>query len=189
MSACAGTTKKGQPCKARPLKDQATCLAHADEETRASVSFGGPRAGALGGRPRNPRPSEIARQLIERNELVLQRPYWRTLGYDVELGPEGPYLVEMVDEETGKPVGGAKLFGESKDGVVKVSSHDDLGAMITAAEKLQDRVYGRPKTTTEISGPEGQAIEVELPTQDAWHAEVAAVLAASGALGAGPDQD
>lgn len=177
---CTATTKSGAPCKAAPLKDQDVCMAHTDEETRRSVNFGGPSAGALGGRPANPKPSEVARRLIEQNELVLQRPYWRTLGYDVKLGPDGPYLVEM-DE------GGAKLYGESKEGDICVSGHDDLGAMMTAAEKLQDRVYGRPKVSTEISGPEGQPIKVDLPTEQAWHAEVAKVLEASGALGADPD--
>lgn len=142
---CNGTTKKGTPCKGNPLKDSDYCLAHADEQTRASVGFGGSRAGAMGGRPKKPTPSEIQRQLMERYELAIQRPYWRTLGYDVVIGENGdPELIELPD-------GGAKLFGESKDGDIHVSGVDDLGAMIAAAEKLQDRVYGRPRQRNEVT--------------------------------------
>jgi hypothetical protein len=82
---------------------------------------------------------------MERYELAIQRPYWRTLGYDVKIGDNGdPELVEL-------PEGGAKLFGESKDGDICVSDADDLGAMIAAAEKLQDRVYGRPRQRNEVT--------------------------------------
>lgn len=177
---CNGTNTRGEPCGAAPLVSKDHCAAHPpDRESPGFTGFGSSAharaVGKLGGRPANPKPSEVARRLIEANELVLQKPYWRILGYDVRLGPDGPYLVEMRG-------GGAKVFGESKDGVVKRSRYDDLGAMMNAAEKLQDRVYGKPKVTTEISGPEGQPIQVELPTDAAWHAEVAAVLEAAGAL-------
>jgi hypothetical protein len=94
----------------------------------------------------------VARELIERNVLALQRPYWRTLGYDVEVGPDGPYLVQIED-------GGAKLH-TAFEGRVSVSRHDDLAAQMAAAEKLQDRVYGRPTQATEISGPDGGPVEV-----------------------------
>lgn len=153
---CTGKTKKGTPCKAAPLKGRKTCLAHSDEQTRASTNF---QQGPRPGRPRNPRPSEIARRLIEQNELALQRPYWRTLGYDVVIGDDGPELVQLED-------GGAKLYGTSKNGNVVVSRHEDLGAMMTAAEKLQDRVYGKPKQTTEVTGPEGGPIRVDLSKLD-----------------------
>jgi hypothetical protein len=95
-------------------------------------------AGVKGGRPRLSRPTEVAQRLIESNELALQRPYWRALGYDVKLGTDGPYLVELED-------GGAKLRGTSRDGRVTLSPHEDLEAMQRAAERLQDRVYGRPR--------------------------------------------
>jgi len=145
---CAGTSKKtGKPCRARPLRDGDYCIAH-DEDARASTGFGGPQPGS--GRPRNPRPSEVARRLIEENVLALQRPYWRALGYDVEIGPDGPRLVELEQ-------GGAKLHA-SFEGWIGVSDHDDLAAQIQAAEKLQDRVYGRPKQATEVSGPDGGPI-------------------------------
>ena len=140
---CGKTKADGKPCGSYKLRGKSTCLAHADAETRESVGFGGYQEGS--GRPRVPRPTDVARGLIERNVLAVQRPYWRTLGYDVQLGPDGPVLTEL-------PQGAAKLYGESKDGDIVVSHADDLAAQMMAADKLQDRVYGKPKTTTEISG-------------------------------------
>lgn len=177
--ACAGTNSAGDPCGAAPLKGKDHCAAH-DPEAPASSRFGSPaqarEAGRLGGRPALPKPSDIARRLIEENELALQRPYWRTLGYDVRIGNNGPELVEL-DE------GGAKLFGTSKDGLVRVSSHEDLEAMQRAAERLQDRVYGRPKQQTEISGPEGAPIEVVPIAPDPDRAAtIAALLRDQGAI-------
>jgi hypothetical protein len=151
---CVKQTKAGKRCQAFALKGKDVCLAH-DEKTRQMAGFGGAQPNA--GRPPSPRPSEIARRLIEENILVLQKPYWNSLGYDVKLGPNGPYLVEKED-------GGAKIYGVSaKNGAVYISEHDDLEAMQKAAERLQDRVYGKPKQTTELSGPDGGPVELTPP--------------------------
>lgn len=186
---CSGTTKKGKPCGARPLNGTDRCLAHSDEETRESVGFGGAQPGA--GRPRVPTPVEIARRLADENELAIQRPYWRALGYDVRLGPDGPYLVELVDDD-GNRVGGVKLHGTSKEGTVRVSDHEDLGAQIAAAEKILDRAYGRPKQATEISGPGGgpvqtEATVVEVAPPEDRRAEI--LRLAGGALAAQADEE
>lgn len=171
---CTGKTKKGTRCKAAPLKGTDHCLAHSDAKIRESVGFV-PDNGKAGRKPL-PKPTDIARKLIEENELALQRPYWRTLGYDVVIGENGPELVALQE-------GGAKLHGESRDGDIKVSDAEDLGAMITAAEKLQDRVYGRPKQVAEISGPEGGPVELNLPVDaQARSARAAALLAQHGQL-------
>lgn len=148
---CTGKTKKGTPCKASPRTDTGLCNAHSPKEVQESSGFGGSQAGA--GRPPVPRATEVQRRLVEENILIVQRPYWLTLGYDVELGPDGPYLVKVDG-------GGAKLYGESKDGYINVSPHDDLGAMQAASEKLQDRAFGRAKQAVEHSGPEGGPVEV-----------------------------
>lgn len=172
---CAGTTKKGDPCKAAPLTDTDFCLAHSDEETRGETGFGGPQPGS--GVPARPKPSEIAKRLIEANELALQRPYWLTLGYDVVIGENGPELVERA-------TGGAKLYGTSKDGYVQVSPHDDLEAMQRAAERLQDRVYGKPKQQTEVTGAEGGPVQVVSIAPDPDRARsIAELLQQQGAVG------
>lgn len=78
-------------------------------------------------------------------------PYWRTLGFDLVRTDAG---LELREREGG----GAKLYGESKEGVIRVSDHDDLGAMVTVAEKLQDRVFGRPKQAVEHTAPDGPVL-------------------------------
>lgn len=158
---CEGITKKGAPCGTSPLKPGTViddisvsgrwCISH-DEDLKGSTTFGGPQPGS--GRPRVPKPTEVGRRLVEENIAAVQRPYWRALGYDVEITSEGPRVVKVDG-------GGAKIYGVSaKDGVVYVSEHDDLGAMIGASEKLQDRAFGRPKQMTEITGADGGPVEV-----------------------------
>lgn len=105
-----------------------------------------PEAGKLGGRPRNPRPSELNRRLMEENQLAIVRPYWRALGFEVEVGEEGPRLVPISG-------GGAKVLGKDKDGVF-LTQIEDLGAQMEAAEKLQDRTFGKPSQSVEVSGGE-----------------------------------
>lgn len=162
---CKGTTKAGKPCGANPLKPGTViqgvavsgdwCWTH-DEDLPASAKLDRTRTREqMGGRPKKPTPTEIERRLIEENVVAWQRPYWRTLGYDLVAGEDGPYLVEIKG-------GGAKLFGESKDGYINVSSHDDLGAMIAASEKLRDRVYGRPKQSSEVTVITQDAIDVAI---------------------------
>ena len=170
---CKAKTKKGKPCGANPLKPGTViegvtvkgehCRIH-DPDLPASAQFPPRTREQMGGRPRKPTPAEVERRLIEANIVALERPYWRTLGYDVLLGEDGPYLVELEG-------GGAKLFGESKDGYINVSSHDDLGAMIAAAEKLRDRVYGRPKQSSEVTVITQDAIDVAIERMERELAE------------------
>ena len=173
---CKAKNQKGGPCGAYPLKPGTVidgiavkgkhCRKH-DPDLSDSARLACAQPGA--GRPKLPTPSEIARQLIERNVLALQKPYWRTLGYDVVIGADGPELVEIPD-------GGAKVYGESKDGDICVSELDDLAAMMTAAEKLQDRVYGRPRQSTEITGPDGGALLLIAPDDAVTKSQRAAML-------------
>lgn len=111
-----------------------------------------PEAGKAGGRPRLPRTMEVARRVVEGNAAVLLRPHLRALGFDVRLGDDGPVLVELAE-------GGAKVHA-THEGQVIVSSHDDLGAMQAAAEKLLDRVYGKPRQAVEHTGAHGGPVEV-----------------------------
>lgn len=154
---CKGTSKRtGKQCKAAPMKDSDYCSAH-NTNLPDSARFGSleqaREAAQLAGRPPKPKPSEIARELVEEHVEVTLRPHFNALGYEIVLDENGAHLQE-------KPNGGVKLYGESKDGYINVSEHDDLGAMIGAAEKLLDRVYGRPKQVSEVSGPDGAPVQV-----------------------------
>lgn len=187
---CHGLTKRGTPCDAKPMKAGTViegvavkgnfCRAH-DPDLPESARFGSraqaKEAAKLGGRPPMPKPTDIARRLIEENELALQRPYWRTLGYDVVIGEEGLELIQLQ-------AGGAKVHGESKEGDIVPSDIDDLGAQQEAAERLWNRVYGKPKQTQEITGAEGGPVEI-VPVTRAKAKQVKGVL---GLVGAGGDE-
>jgi hypothetical protein len=67
--------------------------------------------------------------------LAFASPRDKTLGYDIIFEGNRARLAAI-------PSGGAKVLGESKDGVVKDSNFEDLAAQIAAAEKLLDRIYG-----------------------------------------------
>lgn len=128
-----------------------------------------------------PKTTEILRELVEENALALVRPHFLVLGYDVVIEDGRPVLVQLEN-------GGAKLYGTSKEGNVRVSDHDDLGAMVEAVEKLMNRVFGRPKQATEISGPEGGPVEmVEVPVTMERSRTVADILAGIGAARRGDD--
>lgn len=130
------------------------CRAHSpdlSETNRFGSHAQAKAAGDVGGRPPMPKPTEVARQLVERHVFAVLAPHFKTLG--LELGADG--------EVTPLPRG-AIITGESKDGEVIASTIEDLGAQIAAAEKLLDRVYGRPKQATEISGPDGEPIGTRL---------------------------
>lgn len=166
--ACKGTTRKDTPCEAKPLKAGSViegvtvngnhCRAH-DPDLPDSARFGSraqaKEAAKLGGRPPMPKPTEVARQLVERHVYAVLRPHFKALG------------LELEDDGSVTPMTlGAVLTGESKDGIVIASKIEDLGAQIAAAEKLLDRVYGRPKQSTEISGPDGGPVEMVPVAQD-----------------------
>jgi hypothetical protein len=183
---CTGKTRKGVRCKAAPLKpgtviDGVTvkgkhCRAH-DPDVPASARFGShaqaKAAGDKGGRPPLPKPTELARQLVERHVTGILRPHFKALG--MQLNDDG--TVEMLER-------GAIVTGESKEGVVVASEIEDLGAQIAAAEKLLDRVYGRPKQTQELTGAGGGPVEL-VPVSRDRSADVVRLLAGTGAVRGG----
>ena len=174
---CGKPTKKGTPCQNPPVKGKKHCIGHLSKKDKKALGFGGPQPGS--GRPANPKPTEIMRRLVEEHVEVVLAPHFRTLGYDVER-----------DEKTGElrivasPDGGAKIYGESKEGDINMTSHDDLGAHIAAAEKLLDRIYGRPKQATELTGAEGGPVEL-VPVSREKAKEVGGILSKVGAGGGG----
>lgn len=179
---CKEKRKDGKPCTAAPLKGRDVCLAHADADTRESAGFVADNG--KGGRPRVPTATEVMRELVEEHVAVILGPHFRVLGYDVEIAEQkdGSRKVGLVPLKDG----GAKLFGESREGVVKMSSFEDLGAQLAAAEKILDRVFGRPKQATELTGPGGGPIEADIigvPTESQFQQGVAEILAAAGAVG------
>jgi hypothetical protein len=72
-----------------------------------------------------------------------------------------------------------------------LTEHPDLAARISAAEKLLDRVYGRPRQQVEHSGPDGGPVQVAdvdlraLPAEDLEQLERILAKAADGAAESG----
>lgn len=152
MIACTATTKKGAPCRAPAVAgtDPPTCISHSPKDVQGKLGFGGPQPGS--GRPRLPSPTEVARGIIEEHVVQVLRPYFRSIGLDLEAGAPGerPTVVELER--------GAVHVGKDPFGGVHVTTVEDLGAQIVAAEKLLDRVFGKPKQTQEVTGAGGEPL-------------------------------
>lgn len=131
MTSCTGTTKAGKPCKANPLKDRDTCLAHADAETRRSLQFVGGGPGS--GRPKNPRAVDVLKERIEADIDKVLNPLW-----------------EALEADRGVVVGNGPT--------AHVDYVADHSARIAAARELLDRGYGKPKQTNELSGSIGMTL-------------------------------
>jgi hypothetical protein len=136
---CKGTTKAGKPCKAHPLTGKDYCSAH-DPSAPDGTRFGSPsqasEAGKLGGAAgRKPRVVDVMRERVEAKIDEVLAPYFDTLE--------------------------KAMLHATSDGEVKLSEHPDLSARVAAAEKLLDRVYGKPMQTTALTGSDGGAIRVE----------------------------
>ena len=164
---CTGTTRAGGACKANPLKGTDRCLAHSDAETRGSVGFV-PDNGK-GGRPKMPKPSDVARRLIEENVAVLLRPHFRALG--LELNDD--LTVERLHR-------GAIVVHQGE-----ATTIEDLGAQIAAAEKLLDRVYGKARQQVDLAVEDDHA-GTALITDPELREEARALLRR--AAGLGPDE-
>jgi hypothetical protein len=146
---CAGTTKKGTPCRASCLTDRDTCLAHADAETRKSMQFigGGPGSG----RPKNPRAVDVLRERIEQDIDRVLNPLW-----------------DALDATSGVAV------GNGPGATVEIMP--DFRTRIAAARELLDRGYGKATQAVEMSGPEGGPVVTSLITDPGLAGEARALL-------------
>lgn len=100
-----------------------------------------------GGRPRIPKPTELARQLVERHAAAILRPHFKALG------------LHLADDGTTTPLEqGAIVVHQGEATLI-----EDLAAQISAAERLLDRVYGRPRQQLEHTGEGGGPVEISAP--------------------------
>lgn len=131
---CSAKTKAGKPCRAKPLRDQDTCLAHSDSDTRGSVGFT-PEAGKLGGRPRNPRAIEVLREKIEAKADELIDVYFEAAK------AERSYVVGSGDN-------------------AELVSAPDHPTRIKAVDSAFDRAFGKPGQALEVTGAGGGPVEI-----------------------------
>jgi hypothetical protein len=125
-------------------------------------------------------PHELMRTVIESNPLAFMQPYLDALGIRVVFVPdaENPDIFHptaIVDPNSA----GAVLYGVSKDGDVVISKHKDVEAQQRAAERLFDRVYGKPKQTNILASAASSNDPQLVPFDDKRQAEIAAILEAA----------
>lgn len=121
---CRATTIRGKPCRNPVTLETGYCIAHSPKETGESRGFGGSQPGA--GRPRTPRVVDVMRERVEADIERILKPYF-----------------DAVDNA---------VMHATYEGEVHASDIPDLGARIQTAEKLLDRIYGRPAQVGERPG-------------------------------------
>jgi hypothetical protein len=135
---CHGKTRAGKACRRAPSRGRRYCPAH--DPTLAEVErFGSPEQAARAGaapKPRAPKLREaLAAKVEERAEEIIAA------------------YVEALAATRGVIV----RIGDGQDELVERPDH---AARVRAADALLDRVHGRPKQQTEISGPDGGPVPV-----------------------------
>lgn len=155
---CKGKTLKGAKCRSFAIPDNdGFCGMHGPRAAEIKQKTAdGTRIAATIRRQKQPKPHELMRQVIESNPLLFMKPHLDALGIRIEFieDEDNPELVHPVAIPSGD---GAVLYGVSKDGDVIISTHKDIEAQQKAAERLMDRVYGKPKQTNIVVGPHDDA--------------------------------
>ncbi len=163
MPKCPAITAKGKPCpttcavvtmKGKKYKLK-SCVMHAPLAIRKELGVVNPPGK---GRKKHPHPLDILR---ERFEAEADR-----------------YLQTFEEALTAvKPV----VVGNGASAHIEYA--EDFALQLKALNDVLDRIYGRPKQVTELSGRDGAPMAVEVPTDDQRKRELAAILANAGALG------
>jgi hypothetical protein len=129
-----------------------TCLAHAPESVREAAGF---LRHGKGGRQKRPTVPQLLRQQIEDQAGEIMATYFEAL-------------------QAEKPV----VVGNGPH--AKLELVPDPSVRMRASDSLLDRVYGRPKQTTEVTGHDGGAVRVHLPSDEERARQVAEVLKQAG---------
>lgn len=131
---CHGTNRNGEPCKAAPLKGENWCRPH-HPETPETDPFKTGRVPNCGRKP-VPKVTDILRERVEAEVERVVRP-----------------LFDALDAEAALVVG-----GNSAD--ARLEFAPDHKVRLQAVRDLLDRIYGKPRQSQEISGPDGGAITI-----------------------------
>lgn len=133
--ACKSKTKAGKACSRPPVTGTEFCIAHSPKELRDKKGFGGAQPGS--GQPRKPRLVETLREKVEAEIEDWIRPFYegQTATRHVVVG-NGPsaHVEEVVDIPT----------------------------RMAASREIFDRIEGKPRQTTELTGADGGALKVSL---------------------------
>lgn len=177
---CKGFTWKGTRCELPPLipenwdgPNEPTglyCVHHdpaiTREETDAFILHGSANKPL----PRKITPGELAHILVQRSPGALLEPYLKALG--LEITEDGGL------EKTRK---GLRIHGFSRGGEVVRSPYEDLVAQVNVAEKLYDRVYGKPRQAVDLAS-QNTTVSVSVEMNVERVEQVVTVLGKAGAL-------
>jgi hypothetical protein len=174
---CNGLTKAGRPCRSFAITEDGLCHLHSKSEAEQKLLLDQARAVRQQAKLK---PHELMRVVIESNPIAFMQPYLDALGIRVIFLPDANDPNVLHPTAVADPASqGATLFGVSKEGEVVVSKHKDIEKQQVAAERLFDRVYGKPKQTNIIAGAASQEDPQLVPFDAARQAEVAAILEAA----------
>lgn len=161
---CSAETQAGAPCpqfaqrvtlrgKRYQLK---TCIMHASDPIKKELGLIGHARGGPG-RKKHPTAPDILRERFEADARRYLKPYEDALEAmrAVVVGNGASAHIQMVA---------------------------DLTTRLKASEAILDRVVGKPKQITELTGGDAP-LEIVVPTDHKRERDVAAILAESGALG------
>ena len=176
------STQKGRYAKARfTRREKAARRAKRRADQALEREIEEVRRRAADTRPRCKAKTRFGvQQVIESNPMAFMQPYLDALGIRVFFVPDpaDPAILHptaVIDPDSL----GTVLYGVSKDGHVVISRHKDIEAQQRAAERLFDRVYGKPKQTNVIAGAQNADDPQLVPFDDKRQAEVAAILEAA----------
>lgn len=185
MAKCGHIVKKGkrrgEVCGRATYEKTDACWGHQPKNVKESKGFGGPQENS--GPKKLEDPFDVAREAVRQHAELLIRPHFKTLGYDIhiEQTDDGPIL--KLEQLEG---GGAKVYGESKDGEIIPSNIEDLAAQIVAAEKIIDRLWGRPRQAVEMTGADGGPVEmIAVSRPEAEQGKLLALVAGAAQSGNG----
>lgn len=164
---CGQPTKTGGVCTAkigvvevRGKKYQLkTCVMHAPVAIRKELGLMGLAPGTNAGGGRKPKPTAMS-ILRERFEANADR-----------------YLQPLEDAITA-----LKAHVVGNGGSAHLEFTPDIALQLKAMTEMIDRIYGRPKQVTELTGFEGGPVEVQVPNDEERARGLAAILASTGAL-------
>jgi hypothetical protein len=131
-----------------------TCMAHAPQKVRVLVGF---TQHGKGGRKPKPSVPQLMREMVEEHAGEVMAAFFEAL-------------------EAEKPV----VVGNGPHAKLKMVP--DPSTRMRAGDSLLDRVYGKPKQTTEVTGGEGGPVRVHLPDDEERARQVADVLKQTGVV-------
>lgn len=147
---CVHIKENGDRCGSWAAYGTPRCRWHMDEEEKIA-------AGLAPARPGEARqlvhvsdvltPMQQFARATEKSMAVIIEQYLTAMGLQLDgFDPLGDPIISVVEN------GGLKLHGESKDGDIIMTNFDNIIGRIEIAEKMINRVWGKPRQSMVIEG-------------------------------------